>query len=302
MTVLVTTPTGNVGSRVVDRLLEDDADVHVFVRNPDTLAPGVRNRVTVHRGDLTDRVALTTALDGADALFFLIPPNYQATDMPAFQRRIAQNGAAAIRATGVDRVVFLSSAGAHRTDHGGPVASLGKAERVLKGAASNLVCLRPGFFMENFLSHASTIAREGAMYHAYDPDVPGPMVATRDVGDVAASWLLDLGWMDTNYVGIHGPRDLTHADAASIIGDVLGREVRYVQVPLDAVVESFRDMGATPSVQESMRAMIEGFMETQIDVAEPRTPETTTPTTLAEFTETVMKPAIAAATRPAKPA
>ena len=74
--LLVTTPTGQIGSRVVDQLLQTGADVRVLVRDAARLRPDVRDRVRVHEGSLDDAGALARAAGGADAAFLLVPPNY----------------------------------------------------------------------------------------------------------------------------------------------------------------------------------------------------------------------------------
>jgi uncharacterized protein YbjT (DUF2867 family) len=291
MSILVTTPTGNIGSRVVARLIEERADVHVFARKPDALPEGVRAHATVHQGDLEDRSRLVDALDGRDALFFLIPPNMQADDWRAWQRQIARNGADAIRETGVERVVFLSSTAA-QYENVGPISGLGEAEEILDEAALHFMTLRAGYFMENFLQFAGSIAQQQAIYHAFPPEMEWPMVATADIGDVAATVLLDDAWTGSHVRGVHGPSDLSHGEAAAIIGDVLGHDVEYVQVPVEAVQQQMREMGLTDDVVRNYGEMIEGLIRVPRSDVEPRTDATTTPTTLAEFTEQALLPAI----------
>jgi uncharacterized protein YbjT (DUF2867 family) len=294
MSILVTTPTGNVGSRVVARLIEERADVSVFARKPDALAEGVRASATVHQGDLEDADSLTRALEDASALFFVIPPNMQAADWRAWQRQIARNAASALEAAGAERVVFLSSAGAQH-DGLGPISGLGEAEEILREAAPHVTSLRAGYFMENLLQLAPSIAREHAMYHAFPPEMPWPLAATGDIGDVAAEVLLDDTWSGWVVRGVHGPADLSHAEAAAIIGDVLGEPVEYVQVPLDAVQDQMRQMGFSDDVVASYGAMIQGMIDTPRTEIEPRTEATTTPTSLADFAQRALRPAIEAA-------
>jgi len=294
MSILVTTPTGNIGSRVTARLIEERAEVSVLARKPETLPAGVRAHATVHTGDLENPDDLIQALAGCDALFFLIPPNMQAADWRAWQRQLAQNAVEALRATGVDRVVFLSSTGAQH-DEVGPISGLGEAETKLAEVVPNLVRLRAGYFMENFLQFAGSIATEQAVYHAFPPDMSWPIVATRDIGDVAAEYLLDRSWTGDHVRGVHGPRNLSHAEAAEILGDVLDESLRYVQVPVEAVQKQMQEMDLSADAIHNYGEMISGLIRLSLDDIEPRTDETTTPTTLATFTEQAMVPAIEAA-------
>lgn len=294
MSILVTTPTGNVGSRVAARLIEENVDFAVIARKPDELAPAVQSHATIHQGNLEDADSLRRALDHADSMFFVIPPNMQADDWLAWQRQIAENAAEAAVAADVDRIVFLSSAAAQYKDVG-PVSALGEAEDLLQEAVPRVVALRAGYFMENFLQFADSIAAEQAIYHAFPPDLEWPMVATQDVGDAAVDELLRDAHSGHRIQGVHGPTDLSHAEAADIIGDVIGTPVEYVQVPLDAMKEQMREAGLSDDVVENYAEMVTGFTRLSRDDIEPRTPDSTTPTTLATFTETVLQPAIEAA-------
>lgn len=291
MSMLITTPTGHIGSRITERLMKSGADATLFARKPDALDGAVRAHFAVHQGDLEDPGSLRSALDGTDTLFFLIPPKYDADDWRAWQRDIARNTVEALAATGTDRVVFLSSGGAQRDDLG-PVSGLGEAEDMLNDAIPHVVHLRPGYFMENLMAFIEPVHEQGAIFGAYAPDTLIPFVATRDIGDVAAEWLTDDAWTGHHVVGIHGPKDITMTDAARVIGDVIGKDVHYQQVPPEAVAQSFREMGASDSVAENYREMVAGMETYGLDYkAEPRTAETTTPTTLETFVREVFKPA-----------
>lgn len=292
MSILVTTPTGHIGSRVVERLLDANADVAVFARNPDKLPERVRTRLRVHQGTLEDGAALERAARGADAVFYVIPPNYGVEDWRGWQRELGRTAAAALKGAGVRRVVLLSSSGAQRDDLTA-ISGLGEVERILEGAIENVAHLRAGSFMENFLNSIPTIAEQGAIYGAFPADMPLPMVATRDIGDVAARWLRDAAWTGRNVVGVHGPADVTHAEAARVVGDAVGRPVRYVAVPPEAVRDSLLQMGASRSVAEGYAGMLGGIVKVGPAYnAEPRTRETTTPTTMAEFARAVLRPAL----------
>lgn len=293
-TILVTTPTGHIGSRVVTQLLDAGASVRVFVRDAARLDAAVRGRVDAHEGTLEDTAALTDALRGVDAAFFLIPPNPTAADWRGFIRQIGHSMADAASAAGITRAVFLSSLGAHRPDLG-PVSGLGEVESILKPAIPNLAILRPGYFFENSFAALGTVPQTGSVFGAFPAELKFAQVATQDIGDVAARWLLDPTWTGQPVIGIHGPRDLSMADQARLMGEALGREVRYVEVPVDAVAQAMSGMGMSPSVVDGYRAMMTGYAASRFEHPETRTPETTTPTEFVDWARRVLRPAFAAA-------
>lgn len=288
--ILVTTPTGQIGSRVVERLLAAGASVRVFVRDPARLAPGVRERVEVHTGSVDDAAALAGAMAGARAAFVLVPPHYTADDWPAWFEAAGGAAERAAVASGVGRVVFLSSQGAHRDDLG-PVSRLGAIEARLRRALPHVVALRPAYFFENTLAAIPTVAASGAIFGHFPPDLAFPQVATRDIGDVAARWLLDQGWSGHQVAGIHGPRDLAMPELAALAGEALGRPVRYVPVPLEAVQAGMAAAGMSPSVVAEYGTLIGGLTASRFERPESRTPATTTPTEFAAWARDVLHPA-----------
>lgn len=291
MSILVTTPTGNVGRRVVERLLEAGAPITVLARDPARLDPAVRERARVVAGDLTDPAALAESARGARALFLAIPPFPASADWAADQRRVGEAAAAAIRTQGLERVVFLSSAGAQRDDLYA-VSRLGEIERMLAAAAPHVAALRAGFFLENFLSAVPTIAADGTVYMSLPPDRPLAMVATRDVGDVAAALLLDDAWRGHQVRGVHGAADRTPAQVAAAFGRVLGRDVRYVRVPAEAMRQALLGAGMSAHVADEYPRLMDGLGALDFQ-AEPRTATSTTPTTVEAWAEAVLAPAVA---------
>lgn len=284
----ITTPTGHVGSRALSHLLPTNP-ITVLTRDPARLSDDVRARATVIGGSLEDPSAMGQLIDNVDALLFVVPPTLTASDWRAWQRKLGEIAADAVSKR-VVRVVMISSAGAQRPDMG-PISGLGEVESLFAQATSNFVSLRAGYFMENFLTALPTIAGDGVVYGGFPPELAIPMVATRDVAGVAAHWLRGRIWSGQQAVGVQGPADLSQSAAAMIIGQGVGRPVRYVQVALEQLEATFRGFGATPDVARQYVQMVRAIsMLGDAYVAEARTPATTTPTTLEEFAVSTLRP------------
>ena len=293
-TILVTTPTGHIGSRVVEQLLAAGASVRVFVRDATRLPQQVRDQVDAYEGSLDDAAALTTALRGADVAFFVVPPNMTTDDWRGFIRDIGRTMANAASAANLSRGVFLSSIGAHRADLG-PVSGSGEVEEILKPVIRDLAILRPGYFFENSFAALSTVPQTGSVFGAQPGSLAFPQVATRDIADVAARWLLDTAWSGQPVIGVHGPRDLSMDEQAQAIGAAIDRDVRYVEVPVDVITDAMRGMGVSANVAATYGEMITGFAASRYEHQEARTPETTTPTEFADWARTTLRPAFEAA-------
>ena len=84
MGMVITTSTGHIGGKLTEILLAENADLTLIVRDPAKLSEDVRRRVTVKQGDLMDAEFVQKATEDADALFFLPPPSFTATDAAAY--------------------------------------------------------------------------------------------------------------------------------------------------------------------------------------------------------------------------
>ncbi|WAL67790.1 NAD(P)H-binding protein [Amycolatopsis cynarae] len=90
--IVVTTPTGRIGSCLVRRLLDRRCAVRVIVREPSRLDGGVAEQVEIVQGAHDDPAVLDRALPGADALFWLVPPNPAAPSVQEHYRTFARAG------------------------------------------------------------------------------------------------------------------------------------------------------------------------------------------------------------------
>lgn len=259
MRILVTTPTGHIGSRIVDRLLTSEHELVLLARDPGKLGDAARTAAAVVPGAIEDADAIATALAGVDAAFLLIPPPPPTIpDWRAWQEGLGRQFAAAARQAGVARVVFLSSTGAQHDDIGA-ISGAGVIERTLQSELANVLVIRAGYFMENYLNSLGTIAAQGVIYGVVSPDIPMHVVATRDIGDVAVRWLADGSWRGHHVVGSHGPEALTQAQAAATLAAVFGRPVQYVQIPAPAFRDALLGAGAPPLVADGYELMMGGI-------------------------------------------
>jgi uncharacterized protein YbjT (DUF2867 family) len=301
MRIAVNTPNGHIGRPLTRRLLEAGADVTLISRQPAKVADFAARGARVIEGSLDDPRALAAALEGADALFWLSPPAYR-PDANAWLERTAEAAAAEVKKKGVGRVVVLSSVGAHTGPGTGPVGALLAVENALRAAAPDVVVLRPGYFMENLLRDAATIAKEGAFYSPTPTDKPVPQVATADIAARAAAFLLDPSWTGQRIVGVHGPVDLSYRQVAALLSEELGRPIRHVEISVEQMRQHMLSAGLPDFVAATYAEFFEAIRAGRMDSAEPRTHETTTPTTLREFARAVLGPAVRAAEGKAAPA
>jgi uncharacterized protein YbjT (DUF2867 family) len=291
MSIVIATPTGNIGHVVVQRLLEAGETLTVLARNPDKLPDVVRSRATVHQGNLTDAAFVASATKGAKALFWLTPSDLTITDVRGYYETIAGSVAGAIRENRIPYIVNLSSTGAHLEKGTGPIAFLGIIEKAIDEVAENVLHLRPGYFFENFLTQIEPIRTANSIFNPVRPEATLPMIATRDIAEVAASRLLARDWSGRQVHGLHGPADLSFGEATALIGEAIERPLNYVPISPEQMRQTLLSFGASPAIADLYLEM-EAAFDSGLTPAEPRTLEITTPTTIAQWAREMLRPAV----------
>ncbi len=292
MSIAVTTPTGHIGTVVTNHLLNAGAQVTLLTRKPEKVKEFVERGATVFQGSQEDKDFVTRATQGVDALFWLTPLEFSSTDFRGHFKRMGQAAAAAVRSNRIPRVVHLSGAGAHLTSGPGPIPGLHDIEQRLDDVVTSVTHLRPFFFFENFLLQLESLKSLGRMYLPVSGSTRIGMLATRDIGDVAARRLLDHTWTGRTVQGLHGPIDLSFDEAAAAIGQGLGRRVVHEHVTEAEAGRAMRAVGLSEYLTEAFLEVYRAIESGLLRPAEPRTADTTTPTTLQQFSQEVLKPLV----------
>jgi uncharacterized protein YbjT (DUF2867 family) len=278
---------GHTGGRIGDELLQAGERVRALGRSAAKLAGLETRGAEVLTGDAADAAFLARAFRGADAVYTLLPPDPQSPDLC---RQWDEQGKAivkAIRDSGVRYVVFLSSVGADLPEGTGPIAGLHAQEQRLQGLQGvNVLILRPGAFFENFYASLGLIRQQGINGGGYAADLPMPMIATRDIADVAARALRARDWTGVVVRELLGPRDLTHAEATRILGARIGKpDLQYVQFPYEDYAAALMRMGVSRNTANQYTEMARAVNEGKYKSREGRRPQNTTPTGFDDFVE-----------------
>ncbi len=295
MRILVNTPTGKIGRLVTRNLLDAGLDLTLIARHPEKLS-GLGTRAPVVQGDLDDPAVLDRATQGVDTLFW-VTPGLANPDYLRWNQDLAKLAVATALRNGVKRAVMLSSISAQVPRGVGPISSLHLVEREFRAGFADLVILRPTFFMENHFASIASIATMGTIFAPIAGDVRFPQIATRDIAARAAALLGDGTWTGQRVLGLHGPADLDYERTTQIIGEALGRPVRFVQVTGEQAKQAMVGGGMPAYIADAYVEMYGAMGSGVFQQAEPRTPETTTPTTLQHFATDTLKPAIDAAAK-----
>jgi uncharacterized protein YbjT (DUF2867 family) len=284
---------GNTGSIVANKLLEQGKKVRVIGRDSKRLVPFVSRGAEAVVADAVDAEALSKAFAGAEAVYAMTPPNVTSNNYLGYQDQVTEAVAKAIEAAGVKYAVTLSSIGADQPDKNGPVAGQNHMEkRFAQISGMNALHLRPGYFMENTLPQAGIIQQFGMMAGPVNGDLPLPMIATRDIGAAAAAALLQLDFTGQQTHELLGPRDLSYLEVARIVGTAIGKPaLAYIQLPAEQVIMALTQMGLSKNVATLICEMSDALNSGHMKALEPRSPANTTPTSFETFVQEVFLPA-----------
>jgi uncharacterized protein YbjT (DUF2867 family) len=291
--IVITTPTGQIGRQVLDKVLDGDGPVRVIVRDPSRLSEQVRERVELVRGSTDDVDVVTEALAGADSVFWLVPPNPRATSVPGHVLGFVRPLCEALTKHDVTRVVGVSSLGRGTAHNAGQISAVFAMDDLVEstGVSYRSLCM-PGF-MENMLWQVEPIRSRGAFFLPMPGDRKVPTCATRDIATIAAGLLLDDSWTGQADIPVLGPEDLSCHDQAEIMSEVLSRPVRFQQIPTDAYKTSLTQHGMSEAWAQGlcdMTAAVErGIYDTALN-----TSRAATPTTFRRWCEDTLAPAVLA--------
>ncbi len=252
--ILVTGATGNVSSGLIPNLTAMGANVRALVRD-ESKAQGLRDAgVEVVIGDLDKPETLDAAFSGVDKVFLVTAPNPN-------QVTQARNGIAAAKRAGNPHIVRLSAGALKELPGALPRVSAQHAEidAELKASGLPYTILRPHNFMQNTLMAAQTVASDGAVYMPMKESKLG-MIDVRDIVDVAAKALTEAGHEGKTY-GLTGPASISYHDIAAGLSKALGKEVKYVDVPLEAGREGMLGMGLPQWFADAMTEYNKTFSE-----------------------------------------
>jgi len=291
--IVVTGATGRTGRRVTEVLLAKGEKVRVVGRDAKKLASLVQHGAEPFVGKVEDVDSMTSGFAGASTVYLVLPEDLSQPDLRAHQERVSDSYAAAAAKVRVPFVVNLSSIGAQHAKNTGPIVGLHNQEQKLDQVAGlNVLHLRAAYFMENLFMSIAPLRSLGMLPGGLRGDAPMPWIATQDIGAYAATRLAARDFSGSSIQELHGQRDLSMKEAASVVGNSIGKpDLKYVQVPSTMLEAALLQMGLPKKTTELITEMWNGANAGLIVPLEKRSAINTTPTTLEWFVERVFAPA-----------
>ncbi|MBO6504325.1 MAG: NAD(P)H-binding protein [Kordiimonadaceae bacterium] len=220
--VLVTGGTGKTGLRVVNILTELDIEVRVGSRSEELPF------------DWDREATWGPCLEGCSAAYISYAPDLAMPGAPDAIEAFCRQA----KASGVKRVVLLSGRGEVEAQ---------KCEAIVKDSGLEWTIVRASWFNQNFSEGAFLPMIEAGNITLPAADVPEPFVDIDDIAEIAAEALASDKHVGELYE-VTGPELLTFADLASILSDVVGREIQFTKVPHQGFIDEVAASGAPKDV------------------------------------------------------
>lgn len=253
--------TGNIGSRVTERLMARGERPSVFARNAEKAKALFGGRVDIHVGDLEKPgPSLAAALAGIDGVFLV-------TDGPDLDSRDRMVAIAA-KSAGVRHVVKLSTLDVHTGV--GTGAWHARGESAVRESGMPFTFIQPAGFMSNALGWSHSI-RELGVLRTSTGQGKIAFIHPDDIADVAIKALVERDY-DGRSLVITGPEALSYGEMAATIGGVIGKRVRCEEISdQQAYAGVVRWAGKGPyadALVDIWRAVREGRLATVSDGVE----------------------------------
>ncbi len=279
--------TGHTGMKITHALLRRGERVRALGRTESRLAALAGAGAEALTGDAADPQFLADAFRGADSVYTLLPTDRRSPDYFGRQQQEGEAIAEAIGESQVRYVVALSCLGADLSDDTGIITGLHAQEERLKRLRNvNVTLLRPVSFFENFSDQLAFVEQQGILADSVIGDLAVPMIATRDVADAAVAALAVRDWAGVVVRELLGPRDLTHAEVARILGTAIGKpDVQYVQLSDADMIAALVDIGCSVNFAALYVEMTRAFNEGRVKPRQGRTHANTTRTRFEDFVE-----------------
>lgn len=252
----ITGITGKVGGAVAHALLNAGLPVRAVLRDGEKGKAWAARGCQLALADMADATALTAAFRDVEGVFLLFPPLFDpAPGFPEVRATIAALKTA-LETARPGKIVCLSTIGAQATQPN-LLNQLGIAEQQLSALPLPITFLRAAWFMENAAWDVAPARDSGIVPSFLQPlDKPVPMVATADIGSLAAT-LLQQSWTGRRIVELEGPRRVSPNDIAAAFAKILNHPVRMDAVPRERWEAIFTAQGMTNPTPRAQ--MLDGF-------------------------------------------
>jgi uncharacterized protein YbjT (DUF2867 family) len=213
-------------------------------------------------GSIENAEFLTATFTGADIAYLMEPPfNFldHTIDMENYWLNITKKYEQAVRQSGINRLIHLSSIGAH-TDKGvGMLATHHSIENILNElpASVSIKTMRPVGFYYNMFAFIPAIQNAGAIIQNYGGDEKEPWVSPADIAEVIIDEM-EAPFKD-RIVRYIASDEISPNEVARVLGMAIGKpDLKWQMIPDDQFLTNLLNIGFNPKAARGLTEMNAG--------------------------------------------
>lgn len=257
MNYVLTGSTGNITKPLAEKLLSAGHQVTVIGRTAENLKSLTDKGAKAAVGSIEDIAFLTEVFKGADAVYTMVPPKWDASDWKAYIGSIGEKYAAAIKNAGVKYVVQLSSIGAHLPDGVGPVSGLYRVEQALNKLTDvNVRYIRPAYFYQNLLANIDMVKHAGIIGANFGvSDNKFTIVDPTDIAQAIFEELTALNFKGSSVRYVVSD-EISTDQIASEIGKAIGKpDLKWVKFTNEQSLQGMKQAGLSEEIAKNYTEM-----------------------------------------------
>jgi len=259
---IVTGASGRVGSALVGELHRRGMPVIAVIRDKDK-AGMFGDGVQVRIADIFNANVLAQAFNGGSAAFLVTPENMYSEDVIGDAEKVIENYRKAVIASGIKRIVGLSSMGAHLGEGSGNLYISYLLEKAFEDLPVQTTFIRTAYYFSNWLGYLDLAKEHGILPTFFNPDQKIAMVSSADVAQFAAIVLRSKALSAPVYE-ITSPVEYSSNDLARIFSTYLNREVVAQQIPQEQWIPTLQNIGFSDDAARNMALMTQTVVDTKV--------------------------------------
>lgn len=278
--------TGQVGSNLINEIKGKGFPVRAVVRNPDKLTD---KEIEAKTADLFNVEQLKEAFKGGTTVFVLTPENPASNDIIGDTKRTVENYKKAIQATGIKKIVGLSSVGAHIDGNTGNILMSGILEQSFDDLGVEKVFIRPSYYFSNWLGYLETIEQYGVLPTFFPEDLKIEMNSPFDVAKFIAEVMTDKSTSGNKTIfELVGQQQYSSLDVAATFSKLLNKAVTVQSIPKEQWKETLMSVAFTDNTATNLSDMTQAVID---NITVPERPNDTIklPTTLEKYIDDQLK-------------
>jgi len=274
--------TGHIGSALAEALIAKGEKVTIVSHDQNKREEWEQKGAEFAVVDIFDEQPLRQVFNRGERLFLLNPPAAPSTDTVAREKKSLAAILKALNGSKIKKVVAESTYGAQPGEDIGDLGVLYSMEQALGEMEVPVSIIRGAYYMSNWAASLDMVEKTGQLHTLYPAGFKLPMVAPKDIGQVAARLMLE----PVDQTGLHyveGPEEYSPGDVADAFAELLNKPVEVIQTPKSQWFASLQEAGFSEKAAQSMVAMTQITLEQHEKAEDPVRGQTTLKEFIAEL-------------------